>query len=108
MPTTQTSKKHAPLTANGTTGGKVTIADNEGWLPGAIAYLNSTTEPSVEVKIVAREGSAQLLVRRTDARGQARGAVSDVSEFLVADGAKISMAQQVVAVNAPFTPVEKA
>ena len=108
MPTTQTSKKHAALEANGTTDGKVTIPDNDGWLPGAIAYLDSTTQDPVEVRIAGTEGSDRLLVRRTDATGQARGAVSDVSAFLVVDGAKISMAQQVVAVSGPYTPVEKA
>jgi hypothetical protein len=108
MPATQTSKKFAALTANGTTGGLITIGSNVGWLPGALAWLDSSGQDPVEVKIVEQVGTTQLRLRRTDAAGQARGAASDVSAFTTAQNATIAMAQQVVAVDAPYTPVEKA
>lgn len=108
MPATQVSKKFAMLTANGTAAGLITIASNTGWLPGAIAWIVSGTAGPDEVRIVEQVGSTQLRLRKTDSKGQAHGAFNNMTAYLTADNAKISMDQQVVAVQQNFTPRENA
>jgi hypothetical protein len=108
MPAVQVSKKHAALTANGTTGGIATIASNTGWLAGAIANLTADDQDPLEVKIVEQIGSTQLRLRATDSDVKARGGFTDISAYTTAQNARLSMAQQVVAAEIAHVGIEKA
>ncbi len=103
MPATQISKKYAALTADATAAGLVTIASNDGWLPGAIVNISSATEASAECIIVQQVGSTQLVLRFTNSDVTARGGFSDLAIYDLADTAAISMIAQVVPVQQVFT-----
>lgn len=105
MPSTIVHKKHAALTANGGADGLVTVADNSGWLPGSTVWLSSSTQEGLQCIVSQLVGTTQIRLRKADA--PAPGA-ANVSAYLLADGAKISMESQVVPVRDPFEPRERA
>jgi hypothetical protein len=107
MPSTYASEKTAILAANGGVDGKITLASNDGWLPGCDVRIISSTEPSLELVVVKQIGSTQVQCRRKDSIAK-HGGGADLSDYLTADDASLNMEGQVVPVLAPFEPRERA
>ena len=96
MPATFAKPASALLTADGRTDGYVSVADAAAFWPGAKVWLKSSLVDSKQYAITEVNGSwigLQLV------RGPYGGAVytrTDVSEYLLADGAVICSEGQIV------------
>ena len=106
MPSTLVAAKSVPLTADATTAGLVTIADNSTWITGTKVTISSTTEAPTECIVVEMIGSTQLRLRALGARS--KYGFSDMWIYDTVDSARISREQQVVPVLAVFEERQKA
>lgn len=97
------------LTANGGTDGKLTVNDSSGFYPGAYAWLRSSAKTTY-CQIVECPDATHVTVRFLPDPGADLASVStapsyaggsDASAFLLADGARLSMFDQVVRVTQP-------
>lgn len=98
----------AAFTANGGADGFITVADNTGFYPGALAWIWSSTQASRRVQITSLQGTTKIGVRfhGNAAEGETRGVApsygrDSVSAFLLADGATIDQEAQAVRVIQP-------
>jgi hypothetical protein len=98
MANIQVNEAFAAFTADGTTSGYVTVADNSTFYIHAYAYLFSDTQPSQFVRITAKPTNTLIQVQfYTPPDFLARyGQASDCSNYKVAEHARIDMYQQIV------------
>lgn len=102
MPSIATTRKHAVLTANGTTGGLATIVSNTGFFPKATCWLRSSGSNAVLCVVVEQIGSTQVRLRFVSNPVQMPGAFSDISAYLT--GATLDLeGGQVVPVDPAFS-----
>jgi hypothetical protein len=103
MPSTFSEAKSSPLTADGTSNGLVTLADNSSWLPGQLARLSNTDGPaaSVEVVVVEQISTNQLRLRLAT-NPAVRGGGANLTAFTTAKASRINREGQVVRVDSPF------
>lgn len=100
MPFIETSAVTAAFTANGATDGGVTVADVAPFYPGARVWLRSDTVDGKEY-IISAVDSTKVYVRLIPAAfGGVKYGRTSVAEYLLADNAKICMAEQLVPVDA--------
>ena len=98
-------RKSRKLIADGTSKGLANIGDNTDWLPGARVWLRSSAVASLECIVVEQvEGTTVRLRARAAA---VMGGASDISTYLVADTAMLSMEKQDVAVQAPYVAYKR-
>ncbi|CAB4127321.1 hypothetical protein UFOVP75_138 [uncultured Caudovirales phage] len=102
MPSTFVSQRFAPLKGDGRADGLLSIDNNAPFLPGATIFLISDTQDSLECIVAEQVGAQQIRVRAKTSKAQ-RGS-SDVSAYLAADHASVSMEGQVVPVEQVFFP----
>jgi hypothetical protein len=81
------------FTADGGSVGQVTVADTAGFHVKALAILTSATLPSLNVQIKRVVSKTQMYVGTTNSPLQNHAL--DISAYTVADGASVSMAEQV-------------
>jgi hypothetical protein len=98
------------LTANGTTGGFVTVADNSPFYPGAVCSIYGTTAAAKSCLIVQLSGATLVQLQVLPAFATIGAApnygASDMSAFTTADGAKIAIPAQAAPVQSA-NPVTK-
>lgn len=104
MPSTFVKTKSAPVTADTTSAGVVSLASNDNWLPGCAVRLSTNdpvVTPSVECVIIEQISTDKVRVRRADNKA-VKGGGQDMSAFTLAKLSRINMEGQVVPVDAPF------
>lgn len=95
-------ERFAALTADGEAAGYITVADNEGFYPGAVAWIRDNNSDPLECIITELVGTTKIGLRNK--RTGSYGGRTDMSGYTIAQNATISMEGQVVAVDEPFTP----
>jgi hypothetical protein len=83
----------ALFSANGTVQGLVTVADTTGFYVGMIVLLTSNTQSPLSLKIKRVNGPNEIFVGPTG-QGTDMNSRTNVSAFLVSDGAGIHAAEQ--------------
>jgi hypothetical protein len=96
----------APLTANGTSSGEVSVADASLFTVGAVVVLGGQTAPRAAYRVVSVDPDANRLTLEPALPGdpteeQILAAVPTVANYTTADGARVSQAEQFV-----YTPQE--
>lgn len=81
------------FTANGTANGLITVANVAGFYVKAKVRVVSNTQPSLLLEVKRVNGTTQLEVGPVSSNIQDR---ADVSAYLVADGASITLYEQVI------------
>ncbi len=92
------SAQGAAITVNGTSNGIVTLASTLGYYVGALVWLSSATQPSIQCLVESVSG-ATLGLRAVTKKGYG---FSDVSAYLVADAARVDMESQFIMDAAPL------
>lgn len=80
-----------PFTANGTAGGLITVADTAGFYVKSQVRITSSTQPSLLLEVKRINGTTQIEVGPI---GQSILERTDVSAYLVADSATITLYEQ--------------
>jgi hypothetical protein len=98
MANTQIDEAFAPLVANGTTNGYLTVADTSKFYIHAFGYLVSNTQPSQLCRITDKPTLTTLQVQfyNPETFLALYGKASDCSAYTLADQAKFDQFQQIV------------
>jgi hypothetical protein len=112
MTCARVSDSTVPLTSNGTTGGFIGVDIDTVVYPGTAAILYSTAAGSLPVYVVSCDDSGNVgLRKRQDPNiggpnlGYPTFGMTDVSAYLVSDGAVLFIPQQIVPVAPNYRPL---